>query len=394
MATVENITVGQDSNQVTIERVTVHDEDLAEYLSDFEVSDREDALVQALRVGASALNLADTTKEAEYVERRFEEMERQFEDELEALQDELDDRFGDDGELSRILDDHLGEDGEIADHLEDTFGEEGRFAERLEDELGQGGEKIREALDPNDPETPTHELKQQITELRDRLVGEEAREEVREKTSLKGYDFEDQLEELLGELVHQTSNRVEDTSEETGEISESKKGDFVVTLGETGQQIVVEAKNGNFNNTVESEMDEAIRNRDADYGILVASSLEYLPRTKVGWFSEIDQDYVVVALSEEPDDEIEPRFLKFAFHWARTRTLLSAVEVSDTTDTEAIKGELDGLQDSIGDFSNIREQCTNLEDSVSSIREQLTGIEEEVMSRIMRIETELGVDGS
>lgn len=135
-------------------------------------------------------------------------------------------------------------------------------------------------------------------------------------------------------------------------------------------------------------MEEAIENREADYGILVASSVEYLPRTRVGWFSEIDQDYVVVALSDE-EDEIEPRFFKFAYHWARTRTMLSAVDVGDDIDPELVKTELDGIEDAIGRLQQIRSECTELESSVSSIRKRFQGTEDEVSSRITKLESEL-----
>jgi predicted ATP-grasp superfamily ATP-dependent carboligase len=136
-------------------------------------------------------------------------------------------------------------------------------------------------------------------------------------------------------------------------------------------------------------METAIENRDADYGILVASSLEYLPRTRVGWFSEIDQDYIVVALSEDGEDEIEPRFFKFAYHWARTRTLLSAVDVGDDIDPEAVKNELDGIEDAISKFSNIRTDCKNLEDTAANIRGTLQEIQDDVTERLRRLEAEL-----
>ena len=137
-------------------------------------------------------------------------------------------------------------------------------------------------------------------------------------------------------------------------------------------------------------MEEAIDNREADYGIFVASSIEYLPRTRLGWFSEIDQDFVVVALSDEDEEEIEPRFLKFAYHWARTRTILSYVDIDDDIDSERVKAELDGIKDAIGRFSTIRSKCSDLESSVSAIRDELTGIEDEVTSSITQLEAELG----
>jgi hypothetical protein len=337
------------------------------------------------------LDIVETTKEIEVVERRFGELERTFNEELDELRDELDDRFGDEGEVSRLLDDHLGEDGQLDRQLEDVFGTDGEFATRLDEQLGEGGERIQQALNPNEPGTPTHQLKEEIREVREKITQETAQQEVREKTRLKGFDFEEQLETLLEDVVHQTPNRLKNTSEETGDVSNSKKGDFVLTLEGTGQRIVVEAKNGEFSGTIQSEMEEAIENRDADYGIFVASSLAYLPRTKVGWFSEINQDYVVVALSEAQDDEIEPRFLKFAYHWARTRTLLSAVEMGSDVDPETMKTELDGLKQSIESFGKIKTQCTQLEQSTKKIRSILGETEDEITSRITRIEAELGM---
>jgi hypothetical protein len=394
MSTGQTVAVDTAENRVVVENLTIQDERLVDYLSDVEPTDRGEALTQSLRIGVSALDIVETTKEIEVVERRFGELERAFNEELDELRDELDERFGNEGEVSRLLENHLGEDGQLDRQLEDVFGTDGEFAARIDEQLGEGGEKIQQALNPNEPGTPTHQLKEEIREVKEKITQEAAQQEVREQTRLKGFDFEEQLETLLEDVVHQTSNRLQNTSEQTGDVPNSKKGDFVVTLEETGQRIVVEAKNGEFNGTIDSEMEEAIENRDADYGIFVASSLAYLPRTKVGWFSEIEQDYVVVALSNAPDDELEPRFLKFAYHWARTRTLLSAVEMGSKVDPEAMKTELDGLKQSIESFGKIRTQCTQLEQSTKNIRSLLRETEDEITSRITRIESELGAGGS
>lgn len=397
MATVGDISIDTTTDEVVLQNFTVKDPEIASYLSEFDAEDQNDAVERAFRIGASALQLVETSTEAEIVEQRFNEMEREFESELDELRDELDDRFSqDDGELSRILDQHLGDGGTLQDHLEDAFGSDGKFEERLKDQLGEDGEKIREALDPNTDGTPTNELKERLVEeiekIKKQLNQQEAEQAVREKTRLKGYDFEEQIEEMLDKMVRQTSNQFEDTSEQTGALGKSKKGDFVVTLADTNQRIAVEAKNGDFQGTVEDQMEEAIENREADYGILVASSVKYLPRTRVGWFSEIDQDYVVVALSDD-EDKIEPRFFKFAYHWARTRTILSAVDVDDDIDPEVVKSELDGIEDSIDQFQQIRSNCKDLENSVDRIKETLEDIEKEVSNRISRLESEISQTG-
>jgi len=307
MSTGQKVTVDAAENHVVVENLTIQDERLVDYLSDVKPTDRGEALTQSLRIGVSALDIVETTKEIEVVEQRFGELERAFNEELDELRDELEDRFGDEGEVSRLLENHLGEDGQLDRQLEDMFGTDGEFETRLDEQLGEGGEKIQQALNPNEPGTPTHQLKEEIREVKEKITQEAAQQEVREQTRLKGFDFEDQVETLLEAVVHQTPNRLQNTSEDTGDVPNSKKGDFVVTLEETGQRIVVEAKNGEFNGTIDSETEEAIENRDADYGVFVASSLAYLTRTKVGWFSEVDQDYVVVALGANPDAPVRGR---------------------------------------------------------------------------------------
>lgn len=396
MATTDSISIEADDDRVHIQELTVYDREVVDYLAEFEEDQQENALQRAIRVGASALQLVETSHEAELVERRFGQLESEFQEQLDDLEDELDDRFDEDGgQVPRILEKHLGEDGNLEEHFEDVFGEDGKLVEQLDDHIGEDGEKFQKALDPDVEGTPTYRLKQnivaEIEKIKEQMIGDEAREEVREETRFRGFDFEEQLETILEDLVGQTSNQFEDTSQEVGSKGNSRKGDFVITLGETGQRIVAEAKNGAFDGTVESEMEEAIENREADYGIFVASSTEYLPTTKLGWFSEVDQDYVVVALSEDGEDEIDPRFFKFAYHWARTRTLLSSVEVSSDLDPEAIKSELDGIEEAIKQFKQVRTKCSDLENSVDEIRSILNSIEDEVTSRMTRLEGELGV---
>ena len=362
--------------------------------------ERTAAVEQALLVGATTLEFAETSKDLEFVKSEFSGLQSEFEEELEefeaeveSVRDELDEKLGEEGSLERYLRRHFGEDGKLERRIEKAFGEDGAFQECLDRELGEDGERIRQALDPNKEDSPTHQLKQrlveEIREVKDELVAEEGREEIRQESWHKGEEFEDQVGEILEDIVRQTPNDVEDTSERTGQLQDSKKGDFVVHLEDTDQRIVVEAKHGHFNNTVEDEMAEAIENRDADFGILVAESIAYLPETKVGWFSEIDRQYVVVALSDEDDEEIEPRFLKFAFHWARTRSLLSAFDTGEEVDTETVRNELEGIENSIEEFSNIRRDCTNIEQSLGSIRETLGEVEQDINSRLGKVQGEL-----
>ena len=400
MATASQIQIDPSSDSVTIQELTIYDDELVAFLEDFEEDERESAIEQALLVGATTLEVAGTSKDLEFVKSEFRTLQEafeneieSFEDELEDVQDELEEKLGDEGRLTKSLKDHFGEDGTLEKHIESAFGDDGAFVERLDEELGEDGERIKEALDPGTDGTPTNRLQErlveEIREVKDEIVAEKGRDEIREESWHSGDDFEDKIAILLEEILRQTPNSFEDTSEEIGEVTGTKKGDFVITLDDTDQRIVLEAKNGSFDGTPEDEMETAIENRNADYGILVAKSIEYLPRTRVGWFSEIDQNLVTVALSDKDEDEIEPRFLKFAFHWARTRAILNSVNSGEELDTDMMRTELEGIEGSIEDFSKIRTKCTNIENSTDSIRETLEEMEDEIMESLGRVRNEL-----
>lgn len=140
-------------------------------------------------------------------------------------------------------------------------------------------------MDPDVEGTPTYRLKNEIREIRNAIEREAAREEERQQSWKKGDDFEETLGNLLDTLVYNTTHDVEHTGDEEGEIPGRDVGDYVLTLGETGQKIVVEAKSEkNYSSQdIKDEMQEAIENRDADYGIFVTECESYVPN-KIGYF--------------------------------------------------------------------------------------------------------------
>lgn len=77
MATASDVRIDPDNNEVSI-KLTVHDEDLADYLGDFDESEQADVVERAFRVGAMTLQLSETTKDIEHVKREFESMQTDF----------------------------------------------------------------------------------------------------------------------------------------------------------------------------------------------------------------------------------------------------------------------------------------------------------------------------
>jgi hypothetical protein len=408
MATAENIEFENGGDTIRISGLELHDDEVVEYFQDVPDEDREDMVGRAVEIGVTAMRLMDTSKEVEYVDRRIGELEDEIEDEIDEFKreleqklgedghvdDVLDEHLGDDGRMHSILDDHVGDDGKIRAHLEEAFSDDGLLKERLDEELGEDGEKIKAALDPDREGTPTYRLKRafldEIGELRDEIVEQETEEEMRSRTHFKGDDFETSVENILGELVYQTNNELEYTGDTGGELPGRDVGDFVLTLGDTGQRIVIEAKTERYSKPdIQDEMQDAIQNRNADYGIFVSDHLGNVPDTKIGWFNEFNQEFVSVVLSETNEEDLEPGFLRMAFDWARMRAVNANAEVGDAFDPNKLQDEIDEIEDAISRFRTIRGQCTEIEKSKNRIEEQLSDIENDVTQRLTTIEAEL-----
>lgn len=387
-----NVEVADDRVRVTEFEIT--DSAVVDYLDGVEPDERADALEFAVGVGVKTMRLADTSHEEEFVERKFTEMRHQLETEIERLEDEVEEKFGSDGEVPEIFRTHLGEEGRLQRQIEHAFGEDGPLVDRLDEELGEDGERIQRALDPDEDGTPTHRLKSAILEeirsLRDKVEERETEEEMRRKTTLKGDDFEETVHNVLGEVVRNTTDQVEPTGETRGERGERLVGDFVVTLGDTGQRIVVEAKSEkNYTQPqIKDELADAIENRDADYAVLVFECESFVP-DKVGYFQEFDDDRLTVALSADEDDDLEPGFLRIAVNWARTRAVQSYVDAGSDVDPESIQSDVGEIEDAIGRFSRIRTKTTTLHELADEIDAELDDVETEVEDRVDAVRTEL-----
>lgn len=242
--------------------------------------------------------------------------------------------------------------------------------------------------------TPEHRLRQTLKEeiqgIRDLLTAEEAKEEIRGKTTLKGDDFEHVVEELLDDLCYGSSHTSRDTSEEEGELGSSKVGDFVVDLGDTDQRIVIEAKSEqNYTEpTIREQMEAAMENRNADYGIFVTECEEYVP-DKVGYPKEYDRQYVAVSLSQDEADEVDPRLFKIGFNWAKMRAAQVAPDTGGDVDPEAIGTKVEEISDSIAKFQSVKKKCTSIRSSADDIEEELGDIADEVNGHLNEVQAEL-----
>ena len=401
MSSQKQSSISIQGDRIVIENAEITDSEVRDYFSEFEEQEYDQALDRALHIGVVTLGLAQTSEQEEYVERRFEEMRHSFESEIERIEEQVEEKFGDEGKVPQTLEEHLGQDGNLRSHIEEAFGEDGVFVERLDQELGEDGDRIQQALDPDTEGTPTYRLKSsiqdQIDRLRDKIeeqaTEEETEERMKRRSTLKGDDFEETVGTLLSDLVYGTSHELEPTGEKIGGLNNRKVGDFVLTLADTDQRIVVEAKSDKSYSQpdIKEELEDAIENRDADYGIIVFEAESQVP-DKVGYFHEFDTDRLAVALSSDEEEDPEPGYLRIAFSWARTRAIQMYVDTGTELDPEAIQTEVSELEDEIDQFSTIRKKTTSIKKTANEIDEELEEIEGEVKSRLTDIRAELRSD--
>ena len=374
----QRVRLDEKSSELRIEELVIADDDVVDYFDTdiAEDPDKED-IKRVFRVGVQALRAAETANEIDYVKSQFKDFEMTVQESLEELQDELDATFKDENsELEQVLDGH-------AEDLE----------EKLRERLGDDGEFLREALHHEDKDSPLYSIKQQIRQLRDEIKESEGRETERRFSTRKGEDFEDQVESVLNHSLTGPIEQIERTGTQMGSKGDSKKGDFLITT-EGDQRIAIEVKNrtGDMSQGAIGEyLTETLKNREADYAIMVMRNAEAVPTTKMGWFHEFDLNRLCVVLSEGPDEDVEWQFLRFAYNWSRARVAQSNLEVDDEIDANSINEELESLRDQIDNFETIRNHAETITDEAQDITKQANKLERKIHGRLEDIKREISV---
>ena len=369
MASESKPAVDLEPDRLQIDGLEITDNEVIEYIEEREDQTPEDVVRLAIRIGVSTLRVSETTEDMEYVRHEFHKINQDFENQIEELQGELEAWFDkEEGDFAQVIDNTFGEDGDI----------------------------IEEVFDHRNDATPIgkfyDDLEEKLKDLREDLIRLDEREDVEQQTTIKGEIFQEDLANLLGDVARK-SDEVHFTGEEYGQLDDRIVGDFVVTLGETGQDIVIEAKDVSQTTKpeIKEELDEGMENRGADYGILVLKNQD-AASDFLGSFREFDQQMLYVAISDQESDKYDKRILNLAYEWARMRTLSSQFDTDDEVDPEKIQTKIAEIEDSIGEFRKIRTYCGNIESARQDIEDQLDDIEGKVEDEINELLDEINVE--
>lgn len=348
-------------DRLVVRRLEVSDPDIVSYFGGLGGPDqRERGLERALRIGVLSIASTGTSQNVDFVEKAFRSLGDEFGRKMDAVFDEK-------GPLSDVIARHFGGDGTV----------------------------IREHLNPDREGSPLHSLREHLgrtlEEIRNALTAREAAREAtaREaaKGTQKGRDFEAQCGEELERVAGLHSDMVERTADESGRAGRSKKGDFVATLDGGGPRIVFEMKDMASIGPamIRGELKEAMDNRDAAYGVLVARSRASLPGS-VGWFNEYDGNKLVCAVEdEEGNPAIGGEMIQTAYKWARARLGIMGAPEAGEVDTDLIAAKAAEIDGHASELASIRRECTNIDKSSEKIRGWAASAEKGIKAQMAEI---------
>ena len=384
----ESVFLDKKTNLVLIRELRMNDPELCEIIWAQKTEAREDFVKRALRVGAVALRDAVVSSKLDLIERRFQslcvEMDTILRSKLgkEGMEGELERVFGDEGELQHCLEELFGDKGKLVHDILDMDNRNspiGQLRERMESYFVGKDSEIYSMLDPNREDSPICRLRQDIMNELDRIKttieGQIVKREVMEKSTQKGFTFEDMLEDYLLFVTKPFGDTAERVGTEKGKLG-NLKGDFLVSILDPTvkghpPKIVVEAKAGeNIRLTGKGllgELDEALKNREADFAIAVTKS----PISdSVGSYREIQPDKIVCAFG----DNGLP--LEVAYKVARTRVLLSLYEeLEKEIDVARIKGIIGKIRDDLKTSSGIKAKLTGIGRASEEIKADIDSLE-------------------
>ena len=332
-----NITV--DADRIEIHNFETYDHEIVAFFNSLEQNILPSKLENVLKMGITAAKSIDVGEKVSYVDKAFESLN---------------------SELKHNFDNIFAKGGDLPARLEEVFGKDGKI--------------IKELFDPETEGSPLYKLQKTLSkdlvDIRNNLQQSKGAELVEEKSTQKGVKFEDQCQEKLTQIARYNSDDLERTStdKETSSKFGSKSGDFVITLSDTDKKIVFEMKSGKIGDTaIRRELKDAMDNRNAQFGILVAQRTDLLPNN-VGPFKAYANNQLACSVENENGDVlINGDILHLAYKWAKANILLDSAKY-DKFDASFVREKSTLLEQSLKKMRVVKKDCTNIRNISDKIR--------------------------
>ncbi len=407
------IKVNLSRKAVTISNLVVTSGDFLSVVAARPESERERIVLDVIAIGSTAMLRVQTTIDVDFVEKQFAALNSKFDRSLDGFEKQatttLTKRFSPTesgsytkqigelvggarkdfqawtNELCKTAKDLLDPDKkgsavgcleklveETAARFEQMFDPEvkGSYSARLSEQLsglfgGNGragvlqvslGEAVKPVLD-------------ELRQLKEKVEGRKAAEQVIASSSLKGPRFEELVHLRLSRLAQPFGDDLAAVGNGEGG---SKAGDFLVTVNGSGKRVVVEARDRKQMSlpAIKQDLEREMKERSADIALYVSSRSEMLPQ-HVGDF-QIYGEKLVTTLDNLP----------IAYRVARFMALMEVPEGEvDATELRAI---LSKIKDAAHSLRNVKSKASQIEKLVGGIQSD----SEETEGRILGLVAE------
>jgi hypothetical protein len=378
-----------------------------------DAADAEATLHRCLEVGARALRLAQTSLDAEVVERAFADMAGRLDRSVTEFNRSIE------GTASGLLDAERGElpraltqwKGEVEQLLGVTFDPDSKRSvlAKLDRVLLEAQERqvqaLRRIINPDHDDSPLArwraeivravsdqgvEVRRAVTDLSEKLGIREAEQAALEKTAQKGFRFEDLLLRELEAIASVHRDVPEHVGGRPGALPGCKVGDLVVTLDLDATQgrasrYVVECKDRRLTLAdALAETERAMKNREALAGIMVFSSAANAPI--VGDFQEFGDKAIAVLDKEEGD----ARALRLAAMWARWIVGRQLAGVADDLDRDRALHLIDRAKRALNGAVAVRRSHTTARNQIDEAAKHFDALVEGADAALTALAEEVG----
>ena len=406
----ERLPVSVDGETIVVERLRVVDRALAAFVAQRAPDDRPELIERALRIGLHALQDAGTSIDVDMVRREFDALLERNATANERAAHELDQvlraNFADqDGRLPRTLERFLGDRGQLNKFVNDLFDESkrdsaiGRMRHLLGTYFDGDASRLAQLLDPTRLGSPLHQFRNEMTQgfekLNERLAALEAAQAARgaerAKSAAKGADFEDLLEQMLGETARGAGDLVERTGSVSGDFMRSKKGDFLLTIDPqwchgAELRVVVEAKDRRLSwREIREELDDAKRNRGAAMALAI-----FTPEHAPAGIEPFDMRYGHVFCVVDPEQP-DAAALSAAVRLSRLYAVATLSQREDTVDVGRVLATVSAIKTELDALRRLKVQLTSIRGTAGEVAVGLDRLRDAILARVGDAEAQLQV---
>src|SRR3989338_7113561 len=180
---------------IILNKIILDDLNTYKIINDIPEEKREDFVKKAIIIGTIGLKNIYLAENVDYVEKEFKELLKGLEIQSKDIKNNLEKEFRELLKSSEIQSKDIKNMIEKTLDVDSNSSSLGKMRVLFEDYFDKRKGKISDLLSPFEEDSPIKKLKEEIfkkiQELRDELIKEKTMGEVKEKTTLKGTEFEE-----------------------------------------------------------------------------------------------------------------------------------------------------------------------------------------------------------